>query len=120
MARFFCDFQGISYSTSKFENWQYIIYLFLKIYVLMYWLQGEACEILVLQPGIKLIPPALRILTTGLPGKSAAIYYFFKISITAVGTIYRLDNVFVFIIIILLLAHFGDHMFLDGTMFLIY
>ena len=53
----------------------------------MYWLQGEACEILVLQPGIKLIPPALGVLTTRLPGKSAAIYYFLKISITAMETI---------------------------------
>ena len=90
MARFFCDFQGISYSISKFENWQYIIYLSLKIYVLMYWLQREACEILVLQPArliLKLIAPALRVLTTGLPGKSAVIHYFLKISITAVGTI---------------------------------
>ena len=44
----------------------------------MFWFFGqEACGILAPQPGIKSAPPALegKVLTTGLPGKSQAMYY---------------------------------------------
>ena len=44
----------------------------LFLFVYLFWLCHKACEILVPQPGIKPIPPALeaQILTTELPGKS--------------------------------------------------
>ena len=45
---------------------------FFIIFIYLFWLCHKACEILVPQPGIKPIPPALeaQILTTELPGKS--------------------------------------------------
>ena len=46
----------------------------------MFWFFGpEACGILAPQPGIELVPPALEgeVLTTGPPGKSLFVWFFF-------------------------------------------
>ena len=55
----------------------------------MYWLQREACEILVLQPGIKLTAPALSLNQWTARKVCSDILFFFKLQTSGTITALR-------------------------------